>query len=164
MNKYVILIGGNLGNRLSNLQKARLLIEKMAGSIIEFSSIYESKSWGFSCENDFLNQVLVVESNLIPIRALKIFQQIEIQLGRLPHTNEEYLSRTMDIDILFFNDSIVVTDYLIIPHPKIQDRLFSLLPLNEIMSQFIHPQLGLRISDILQNCNDKTPTKLYENR
>ncbi len=153
MNTVVLLIGGNEGERLMFLQQAVEQIEKRVGEVLKKSSIYETEPWGFSAEQNFLNQALVVSTGKSPQETLKECLQIEENLGR-QRLSEGYASRTMDIDILFFNEEIIQTTELEIPHPRLHQRLFVLLPLVEIMPDFIHPVLKKNISALLENCQD----------
>jgi len=137
MNTIVLLLGGNLGNKLENLSKARLMIENMLGRVIQKSSIYGSEPWGFISTEIFFNQVIVIESELNPFETINKLQNIEDILGRIRDSNK-WISRTMDIDILFFNSEIINNDKLTIPHKLMQDRRFVLFPLHEIMKDFIH--------------------------
>jgi 2-amino-4-hydroxy-6-hydroxymethyldihydropteridine diphosphokinase len=157
-NQVYLLIGGNLGNRMKLLKEARIGIEKQIGKILKESSIYETAAWGFESENDFLNQVLVVETELNPLQVLEECQRIENQLGRVRASNH-YASRTMDIDILFYNDEIIQNERLTIPHPKLHLRRFTLEPLAEVSPEYIHPVLKMSIKKILDESTDATEVK-----
>lgn len=153
MNRVFLEIGGNQGNRLANLQKCTMLIDKQIGKLVKQSSIYETPPWGFESKQLFYNQVLLVESLLTPTQILKVLLDIEKKLGRI-RQQQKYSSRTMDIDILFFNDEIIDNPQLEVPHPRLQHRLFVLKPLAEIAPDFIHPVLKKRISELLEICED----------
>ena len=157
-NKVFLLIGGNLGDRFALLDQAKMEISEQIGHIIKESSIYESAPWGFESENDFLNQVLIVTTDLKPQEVLKKCLAIENQLGRV-RNSDHYTSRTMDIDILFYNDLIINEPDLIIPHPKLHERRFTLEPLNEIAGEFKHPVIKKSIQEISKNCIDKSEVK-----
>lgn len=159
-NRAYLLIGGNLGDRMRLLQKARQGIEEYIGKIINKSAIYETAAWGFKAENDFLNQVLIVETGLKPIDVLDKCQEIEQKLERV-RTGSGYQSRTMDIDILFFNDEIIQKERLTIPHPKLHERKFTLEPLNEISPDFIHPKLNKSIQQLLSDCIDSSDVRKF---
>lgn len=159
-NQVYLLIGGNLGDRKALLQKARQGIEEYIGKIIGKSSIYETAAWGFESENDFLNQVLIVDSDLNPHQVLDKCHEIEKQLGRI-RNSEQYASRTMDIDILFYNDEILDEPNLIVPHPKLHERRFTLEPLNEIAPDYIHPKLKKSMQELLSDCIDHSDVKKY---
>lgn len=161
MAKVYLLLGSNLGNRLDFLKAAKSSIETNLGLVFNSSSIFESDAWGFESANKFLNQVLFLSTSKPPEFVLKKIKEIELQLGRERRSNT-YESRTIDIDILFYNDLIVEKDDLIIPHPRMQDRRFTLLPLNEIAGKFIHPKLGKSVKELLDECKDEVDVKKFE--
>lgn len=158
MNKVFLLIGGNLGDRLALLNAAKEHISKDAGKITQESSIYETAAWGFVSEQDFLNQVIIISTDLSPNQVLRKCQIIENILGRV-RQSEHYASRTMDIDILFYNDEIINTRDLIIPHERLHQRRFTLEPLVEIAPNFIHPVNKKSPSELLHECTDKAKVK-----
>jgi 2-amino-4-hydroxy-6-hydroxymethyldihydropteridine diphosphokinase len=160
MNRVVLLTGGNLGDRKRILQDARKAIEMLIGSVLKASPIIQSEAWGFESEQDFLNQVIVVDTSLSPIEVLNEIQKIEIDLGR-ERKSEQWVSRLIDIDILFYNDEIIYSDRLTIPHKHIQDRKFTLYALNQIMSKYQHPIYKKSIKELLHNCNDKSKVEVY---
>ena len=152
MNTAVILLGSNLFNRNFFLDESKVMMKDF-GSILSCSSVYESFAWGFESENNFLNQVVQFETELQPITLLKELQKIENILGR-ERISGTYISRTIDLDILFFNEDIIEEENLIIPHKHIQDRMFTLLPLVEILEDFIHPGLKRTIKELVDLCPD----------
>ena len=154
MNSVLLLIGGNEGNRLVNIQEAKELMSTRIGIIEGGSSIYESEPWGFVHQQNFFNQVVEVSTALSASEILIVGLQIETELGRKPKTQSGYEGRTMDIDILFFNDEIIEIPQLTVPHPKIQERRFTLLPLAERWSQLGHPVLGKTMAELLDECDD----------
>lgn len=158
MNQVFLLIGGNLDDRFGLLSKAKENISKEIGTILKESSIYETAPWGFESEQDFLNQVIIVSTSLSPIQVLRKCQIIEDRLGRV-RQSEQYISRTMDIDILFYNDEIINTSELIIPHERLHQRRFTLEPLVEIAPNLVHPVLKKTLSEILKECTDKAEVK-----
>lgn len=160
MNTIVILTGGNLGDRVHFLQQARKAIESTVGTIIKVSPIVESEAWGFESENEFLNQVLVIETELAAIEILDTIQAIEINLGRI-RKEEQWVSRLIDIDILFFNKEIINTNRLTVPHKNIHERRFTLYALNLIMSTFEHPKYHKTINTLLNSCTDKSRVEVY---
>src|SRR5688500_5363303 len=137
MNNAYLLTGGNIGNRLANLKQAALTIEKRCGKITVTSSIYETAAWGKEDQQDFLNQVLLLETDFDAQQLIGIILQIEREMGRSRKEKNE--PRVIDIDILFYNDAIINDLNLIVPHPQLQNRRFVLEPLNEIASEFVHP-------------------------
>lgn len=124
-NRIHLLLGTNLNDREKNLRTAQIYIEKEIGAIGEKSKIIETKPEGFISENDFLNQIIVVNSELSPVSTLKIIKQIESKMGRvyLP-TQQNYQDRIIDIDILFFNRIIFQSCILTLPHHQIISRKF----------------------------------------
>lgn len=155
MNKVYLLLGSNLGNRLTNLEKARQQISRQAGLIVTTSSVYETAPWGHENQGMFYNQVVVVQTTLIPPILLSGLLAIETQLGRV--RNEKFGPRNIDIDILFYNDAIVNTPELTLPHPALHMRRFTLIPLHEVASEFMHPVLKKSIRQLLHECPDNLP-------
>jgi len=148
-------IGTNLGEREENLRKAIKLIEEHIGSITEESSVYETEPWGFQSETSFFNMVIKIETNLTPSGLLGRILMIEAMMGRL-REGQGYKSRIIDIDILFFGSRIFENKILKIPHPRIQERRFVLVPLSEIAGDLLHPVFKKSIKELLQECKDKS--------
>lgn len=152
MNRVYFIIGGNLGNKLLNLQKTFSAIHCEIGTISRASSMYRTDAWGMADQPPFVNQVLEVDTTLQPHEILKTTLKIEHALGRVRH--EKNGPRTMDIDILFYNDWVIRQNNLIIPHPRLHLRKFTLIPLAEIAPGFIHPELNKTILTLLEECRD----------
>ena len=134
------------------LQKPGILLKKGLELSQKMSSGYATEAWGF--ESDiFLNQVIILESELEPSEILKRTQLIENELGR-SRNSTGYEARTIDIDLLFYDNQIVNTPELTIPHPKIGERRFVLIPLNELVPDKCHPVTGIKIADMLKLCQD----------
>lgn len=142
------------------LNQAQEQIQMFIGEIKIESSIYESAPWGFEAQSSFLNQILIVETDLKPMGILERIKSIEKEMGRVK-TSESYESRTIDIDILFYNEEIIAFPELIIPHPQLHKRRFTLVPLAEIAPEFIHPVFNKSINDLLINCSDDSVVKTY---
>ena len=159
MNEIYLLTGGNLGNRLQNLQSAANLIEKSAGTILKRSSVYETAAWGFTAQPSFLNQVLCISSSLTPEELLQKLLIIEVEMGR--KRMEKMGPRVIDIDILLYGDEIISTDDLMIPHPRIAERRFVLTPLNEIAAGAKHPVYQQTIQQLLLACPDNLEVNVY---
>jgi len=155
MAKSFLILGSNLGNRLNNLDQARLMISKSMGPISICSAFYETEPWGFADESFFLNQVVVVSTTINPFELLTEIIRIEAFLGRT-RGNIRYVSRTIDIDILFYDDLIIETPELIIPHIEMKNRRFVLEPLAEIASDLIHPVLHTSVRNLLNDCTDQS--------
>jgi 2-amino-4-hydroxy-6-hydroxymethyldihydropteridine diphosphokinase len=153
MNRAVLLLGSNLGDKAKNISKAVSGIEKRAGKPAGSSSVYVSEPWGFDHESRFLNQVLVIWTLLPPYELLEVLLDIEKELGRT-RSAEGYEARTIDIDILFYNDEVLESDRLKIPHPQLHKRRFTLVPLEEVLPELTHPILGKTIGQLLVECQD----------
>lgn len=153
-----LLLGGNLGNVAETFDRVEVLTKNKIGEIECKSNIYESEPWGFTSENNFLNVVFRVSTSLSPEDLLKCVLQIENELGReRAQCAKEYASRIVDIDILFYDSAVYQSKTLTIPHPKLHERKFTLLPLNEIAANYRHPVLNETVSSLLQLCNDRVP-------
>ena len=152
MNKAYLLIGGNMGDRLANLENARAAIQGQVGNILTSSSIYETAAWGMEHQADFLNQALWIDTPFEAVELLENLLKIEQSMGRI--RNQPLGPRTIDLDIIFFNDQILETKKLTIPHPHMQKRNFVLTPLNEIAPNYIHPVLKKSINQLLIDCED----------
>ncbi len=164
MAKVFFLIGGNLGNREGLLQSTIEHINKEVGRVIQLSSIYETAPWGFTHEQHFLNQVVVAETSLQPLAVLDKTQAIELSLGRKRKKNR-YSERTIDIDILFYDSEVIDTPRLEVPHPRMAERKFALIPLNEVANDFKHPVFNKTIEELLAICTDKLEViKLTESK
>ena len=154
MARVVLLTGGNMGDRSRSLATAREMIARRIGRVIGESAVHESAPWGFSADEPFLNQVLVVDTCLKPVEVLNVAQDIEKEMGRhrtafpAESGNRVYTSRPIDIDILFFDDLILETPRLTIPHPLIAEREFVLVPLREVLPDYIHPLLKKAIREM----------------
>lgn len=152
MNVATLLLGCNIGNCESTFVETLRQLEKNCGKLITQSSLYRTAPWGYSEQNDFLNQVVIIETNLAPHELLTKTIEIEVELGRLRKIVNG--PRTIDIDILFYNDLEVITNDLIIPHPRLHLRKFTLIPLNEIIPDYTHPTLNKTIAQLLMECGD----------
>ena len=162
MNTTYILQGSNIGNRFEMLEKSKNIISDSIGTIENESLLYESEPWGFDSSTWFLNRVLQIKTNNTPQELLNKLLQIEIQLGRVRNTTEKnYSSRTIDLDILYFNQEIINKNELTIPHPKIHLRKFTLIPLCDIASEYNHPIFRKSNSELLNHCEDHTQVKIF---
>lgn len=157
MNKAYLLTGGNEGDRFLHMQQARTNIELICGQLLLVSSIYETAPWGKTDQPDFLNQVLLIDTKFSPEELLKSILSIEEKGGR--KRTIKNAPRTIDIDILFYNDLILEKPGLTIPHPRIAIRKFVLEPLNEISPEFIHPVIGKTIRELMLECKDELGVK-----
>ena len=155
--KVVFLgLGTNLGDREENLKKAIAMIGENIGEIVSISSVYETEPWGFQSENEFLNAVIKVRTELKPPGLLGRILMIEAQIGRLREgEGTGYKSRIIDIDILLYGHEIVNKKSLQIPHPRIPVRKFVLVPLCEISPEMVHPVLKKTMAELLEECKDE---------
>lgn len=154
MNVVYLLLGSNLGDSKTLFQQAIQMLQSNIGTINDSSSLYESSPWGFSHDNNFINQALKIHTELLPLEILDACLSIEQQLGRTRTYSDNYQARTIDIDILLFNSEIVSEKKLVIPHMHLHNRRFALLPLDEIASNQIHPKFGKTIGQLLYSCSD----------
>lgn len=147
--KIVLAFGSNLGDREEFILSAYRLLEEELGELIKKSSFIETSAWGFESDNSFINSVAEFETKKTPYEALEICNKIEKELGRQRNPlHKGYQNRTIDIDILFYEDIVLDTPTLKIPHPLIAERDFVLTPLKEILPNLLHPVLKKEIKDI----------------
>lgn len=154
-NIVFIELGSNVGDRLNLIEQAKSLIIGMGCNIIQQSSIYETPPWGFEADQYFLNQIIQVTTALNASTLIIELLAIEKKLGRI-RGSEGYESRTMDLDVLFFNNAVLSEENLTIPHPRLHLRKFVLVPMNEVAPNFLHPVLNLTINTLLLKCPDRT--------
>jgi 2-amino-4-hydroxy-6-hydroxymethyldihydropteridine diphosphokinase len=154
MKSAYILLGSNLGNSLQNLQNAIDLIQKEDISIIACSHTYKTKAWGNVNQDDFLNATIEIKTLLSPVGLLETLLKIELNMGRV-RGEQQWLPRIIDLDILYYDNQIIDLHNLKIPHPYIAQRRFTLVPLNDIAANFIHPLLQISNNKLLQICSDK---------
>ncbi|WP_242920379.1 2-amino-4-hydroxy-6-hydroxymethyldihydropteridine diphosphokinase [Pontibacter liquoris] len=159
MPKLYLLLGGNLGNRTLYLQQARESIAAQVGPIKQSSQLYQTAAWGKTDQPAFLNQVLEVDTALTPEQVLQSINRIEHELGR--ERQEHWGARVIDIDILFYDELVLQTQRLTIPHPQLHLRRFTLLPLAEIAPELVHPVLGKSIRSLLEACPDQLEVQVY---
>lgn len=160
MKKVFLGIGTNLGKREINLKEAVAMIEEYIGPVEKSSSVYETEPWGFQSRDEFLNIVVIVETNLTPSGLLERILKVESMLGRV-RGEKQYSSRVIDIDILLYEDLIIDRKSLKIPHQLMHERKFVLIPLCEIAPEMVHPVLKKSFASLLELCNDKSKVKKY---
>ena len=152
-----LALGSNLGDRSANLEAAiTALLQVVKG--VQRSPVYETQPWGFANQPAFLNGVIRGRTRLAPLELLDYLQTLETKLGRLPSVR--YGPRLIDMDILFYNDLILDTPNLTIPHPRLHERAFVLVPLADLAADFIHPLLGKSVRHLLAGV-DATGVKRY---
>lgn len=160
MNKCWLLMGGNMGDRVAFINSAQNQINNQIGKVISESKLYESEAWGLENQQNFLNKVIIVESDLSAIDILNKCLEIEVSLGR--ERLEKWAERKIDIDILYFAEETVNESHLTIPHPEIQNRRFVLVPLCEISPDYIHPIFNQDNSNLLEKCKDELKVWEYD--
>ncbi|GGG90791.1 2-amino-4-hydroxy-6-hydroxymethyldihydropteridine diphosphokinase [Polaribacter pacificus] len=154
-------LGSNQGNRLENLQKAILLLSERIGAVLKIADVYQTPALGFEGAN-FLNTCVKISTYLPPETLMSTLLDIELELGRIRASNN-YSNRTIDLDILLFDDEVIFSKDLIVPHPRMLDRRFVLYPLADIASTVKHPISKTFISKALEQCSDASEiTKISE--
>ena len=153
--KVILSIGSNQGNKLDYLEQCVDFIHHEIGTVIQISKVYQTPSWGFESD-DFFNACLLIHTFQSPQKIWSKIQSIEKKMGRIRSEQLGYKPRTIDIDIISFNDEIIENPDLQIPHPQMQNRLFVLLPLQEIQTDFFHPKTNESISELIADCSDKS--------
>jgi len=155
-----LCIGGNLGDRMSNLEETRLFIEFNMGDLTGLSPIVESEAWGMTDAPAFLNQVVRISTELSPTELLGEVRELEAYFGR-KRKSGEYVSREMDVDILSYDDLVLSTDELEIPHSRLAERRFVLAPLAALNPEWPHPSSGKRAAELLASCTDPLEVKWH---
>ncbi len=158
----LILIGSNQGQRELIISQSIKMLAGRCGEVFLLSSLYETEPWGFIAEQNFLNQVVALDTEKNPYDLLRELLMIEKELGRKRHEVEGYESRPIDLDILYYDDKIINDADLILPHPRLHKRRFALMPLCDIAADFIHPVFKRSNRELLNECEDTSEVKLYK--
>lgn len=164
MNKQhqvILSLGSNQGNRLENIERCIALIHKKIGTVIRVSKLYETPSWGFDSE-PFYNAAVVVHSYKDANLILNEILQLELDLGRVRSSSDGYQPRIIDIDLISFDEQIIATEKLKVPHPEMQNRLFVLKPMNDLNLDWRHPILQKYLRELLVLSEDKSNCKVIK--
>ena len=153
MNIVFLQLGSNLGDRELLLKTAIVSIEEIVGEVVKKSKVYESTPWRVEGQEDYLNQILKVKTKLQAENVLVRILEIEKNLGSLKL--EKWGERLIDIDIIFYNDTIIETAELCVPHKHMHERMFVLTPLHDIAPEVVHPKYNKTVDELLQICTDK---------
>ena len=158
-------LGSNKGDRIGYVQQAASLLGADEGiSIVRTSAFYESEPWNMNTKNWFVNAVVEAKTKYSPQELLEVCQRIEKQLGRTSEEKNQYQDRTIDIDILFYNKYIINEENLIIPHKYVHLRAFTLVPMMELNSDFVHPVLHKNIVEMHNDLENPEMVFLYGTR
>ena len=160
MADYYLLLGSNMGNREQNLDHAVEQIGSKLGKVVTQSSIYETEPWGLEQQPAFLNMAVQVESGLEPMAFLENIFEIQKSMGKVQ--TGHWGPRNIDIDILYCDDVVLKSETLTIPHPRLYERNFALVPLIEIAGDLTDPVLKITVDEIYDRCQDKKEVYLYE--
>ena len=148
-------LGSNLGDRKGNLESAIQLLGERSGTIDALSGVYESPSWGYTSAHSYYNSCLGLRTSIEPVDLVEIALQVERDLGRVRPAGG-YDDRIIDIDLLLYGDLVMDHPRLVLPHPRMSDRGFVLVPLAEIVPDMVHPVSGITISSLLDRCSDRS--------
>jgi 2-amino-4-hydroxy-6-hydroxymethyldihydropteridine diphosphokinase len=158
--KVLISLGSNKGVREKNIEKAIALIQKDLGEILAISPLYETPSWGYD-DDPYLNNVICLVTELLPLEMMDTLLKIELELGRKRTENQNYQARNIDLDIVLIEGVVVDHPKLQVPHPRMNLRKFVLQPLSDIAPDWIHETERISVSDLLLKCEDEADVKYY---
>jgi 2-amino-4-hydroxy-6-hydroxymethyldihydropteridine diphosphokinase len=153
----VIMLGGNIGDTICVFESARTFIKESGAQMLAESAVFRSDPWGNELQRTFLNQSLLVGTDMDPYRLLILLQDVELHHGK--NTRFENGPRTLDLDIIFFDELILSSTTLSIPHPRAHFRRFNLLPMSQIVPNFVHPILNKTVLELLEECTDPLEVK-----
>lgn len=151
-----LLVGGNLDNTVEKFDRLKNMLQNQIGEILCSSKLYQSAPWGFKSSHSFVNQAIAIQTELNPEELLDKTQEIERSFGRKRNSSNQYEDRSMDIDIVFYDNKIINKKNLQIPHPRMHLRNFVLTPLKEIIPTYIHPVLKKTITELFLECEDES--------
>jgi 2-amino-4-hydroxy-6-hydroxymethyldihydropteridine diphosphokinase len=152
--KLVLSLGSNLGNRYAYLQQAIIAINETFDTVSHVAQFYETPPWGDTNQSRFINTALLLETALSPQKCIALLQEIERTLGRIK--THKWGPRSIDIDILFYENEVLLQEDMIIPHPHLQNRAFVLAPLCDLIPAYRHPVLAKDMTDLLANLDNDT--------
>lgn len=165
MSTAYICAGSNIGDRVGYLQQANILLKDTPGiTVLDISSIYETEPVGYKDQEWFANAVIKIETDLEPHDLLIECMRIEKQLGRDRSTEERWGPRTLDLDILFYDDRIIAEEDLRIPHPRMHERAYALVPMLELDPDSVHPIIGKTVIDLHNELEEPEEVYLYGTR
>lgn len=162
-NDLFLSLGSNMGNRLKNLQEAIDFLFENLGLVLKISSVYETPAMGFD-GNPFLNAAVVLNTEMKPLDVLTVIMDIEKSMGRERSSSEEYASRPIDIDLIFFGNKIITSKNLIVPHPRMGMRKFVLQPLMDLDPDYVHPLNRKPVSQLLAQTKDPSEIKVIDEK
>ena len=162
MNVTYLCLGGNIGDRQKALELANAKINQIIGEVSLKSPIYETEAWGVDNQQAYLNQCIEVKTELMPNELILSLLSIEKELGRERSISLTYQPRTIDIDILLYNNEVIETEELTVPHPRLHLRKFVLIPLNAIAPNYLHPIFNKTIFSLLNESLDHLEVKLFK--
>lgn len=155
METCYVLFGSNMGDKEATFEQACRLINNRCGTIRDLSAAFESEPWGFDAEEWFLNRVVVFDTDMEPEALLRELLDIEKELGRVRHPEAKgYTSRTVDLDILYYGNRVIQTERLTVPHPRLHQRRFALVPMCDVAPYWVHPVLQKTQVELLDCCLD----------
>jgi len=157
--QVVLSLGSNQGNRLENIQTCIALIHKNIGTVLRVSKLYETPAWGFESDA-FYNCTILLHTAFSAEKILEKILESEKQLGRIRNEQQGYQARVIDIDIITFDEVVLETENLHIPHPQMQNRLFVLLPMLDLNTDWMHPKLHKSTSELVKETGDKSDCKV----
>lgn len=149
MSTAYLSLGSNLGDRVAMLEEAIRLIEESIGHVVARSGVFETEPWGYTSTHRFLNACITVNTPRTPNECLTGLQEIEKRMGRPQRGKNGYADRLIDLDIVLFDDLVLQTPELVLPHPHLHERRFVLEPLTEIAPNLVHPLFGKTIRALL---------------
>jgi 2-amino-4-hydroxy-6-hydroxymethyldihydropteridine diphosphokinase len=160
VSRAAIGLGGNTGDREATLREAARRVARL-GTVVAMSSLYETAPWGKRDQPDFLNAALILDTRLAPTELLQALLGIERELGRDRAREEQWGPRSIDLDLLLYDDRVNEAEPAL-PHPRLAERAFALVPLAEIAPDLVHPRLGVRVDELARRADRRGVRRLGE--